>query len=113
MKSNCIKLVFKKYYLNPDSNTIRDIDNIVWTDSTSNPIKIDRFIKLFNNINDDGYCCCPFGHYSISVINDSNVVREYFIDTITTKGKAMFYDDQYQTSHYIKLQDWNLFLKDK
>ena len=58
MKSNCNKLVFKKYYL-PDSTISRDLKSIVWADSTVNLRKIERFSQLFTNIKDGGYCCCP------------------------------------------------------
>ncbi|NMM47621.1 hypothetical protein [Marinigracilibium pacificum] len=108
---NSNKLVFKRYYLDPDSNILRDPNSITWSDSTVSPIKIKHFNKLFEKSINKGYCCCPFSYYSITFYKDEYKLGMYFVDTLNLNGKAMVFDKNFQTSYFINKKEWELFLE--
>jgi hypothetical protein len=112
MRTKSDKLVFKRYFLDPNSNLHRDLNKMTWMDSTVDAQKISEFNLLLDDVPNQGYCCCPVSNYSISFYKDQKEIGVYFIDTISTVAKAMFFDDDYQTSYSIDLEDWNAFISD-
>jgi hypothetical protein len=113
MKSKCNILVIKKFYLDPKTNVLRTFSGEIWKDSIDNVQKINQFRQLFTDSIDGGYCCCPFGHYSITFYKDTVKMGQYYIDTVDIDNKALFYDNNYQTSFRVDLGKWNEFLKRK
>ncbi len=113
MKSKCNILVIKKFYLNPKTNVLRTFYGEIWKDSINDAQKINQFKQLFTDSIDGRYCCCPFGHYSITFYQDTVKMGQYFIDTVNIDNKALFYDNDYQTSIRVDLTKWDKFLKSK
>lgn len=113
MKSKSNILVIKKFYLNPKTNVLRTFSGEIWKDSIGNAQKINQFRQLFTDSIDGGYCCCPFGHYSITFYKDTVKMGQYYVDTVDIDNKALFYDNNYQTSFCVDLTKWNEFLKRK
>ena len=111
MRSSADKLVFKRHYLNPDSNIHADYDSVVWVDPTNDLKRIDSFDRLFTDIRDGGYCCCRPCHYTVSFYKDNNKLGFYCVDT--SGGTATFFDESWQTSYRIDLNTWNSYLLDK
>ena len=112
MKSAADKLVFKRYYLNPDSNITRDFASVIWADSTTEQKKIGRFNRLFTGIENRGYCCCIITHYTVSFYQNNKELGLYCVDTSSLKGIASFFDQSYQTSYCIDLNVWNSYLRE-
>lgn len=106
-------MVIKKFYLDPKTNVLRMFSNEIWKDSIDNAAKINQFRQLFTDSIDGGYCCCPFGHFSITFYKDTVKMGQYYVDTLDIKNKALFYDNDYQTSFHVDLTKWDKFLKSK
>jgi len=113
IRDSSYKLVFRLYDYGQDSTILYDPKSIIWADSTTSVNKITKFNNLFVNIQNGGYCWPGLHHYSISFYNTKNNIGEYFVDTSSVKGKAMFFDGGYQTSFCVDLKDWNSLLTDK
>jgi hypothetical protein len=113
MRSFADKLVFKQYYLNPDSNIRGDYSKPVWVDSTNDVKKIADFNGLFKDVDDGGYCCCPWRHYTVSFYKDNKELGYYCMDTVGIKDAITFFDESMQTSYVIDLKTWNSYLERK
>lgn len=113
MRSNADKLVFKRYYLNPDSNITGDYTNVVWADSTNDLKKIADFNHLLTGIQDRGYCCCLRRHYTISFYKGKQELGYYCADTASPRNMVTLFDESYQTSYCIDLTIWNSYLQNK
>jgi hypothetical protein len=73
--------------------------------------KIYKFNELLKRTKRDGYCCCPERNYTISYYLNTNLIREFYIDTIEYKDKIVIFNGGYQYSHLVDKNEWLNFLK--
>lgn len=72
--------------------------------------QIESFREIFHEAQQTYYCCCPTANYSISFLENEEVLDVFYVDTIQFKDKVRIYEGSYQYSYIIEMQKWKNFL---
>jgi hypothetical protein len=103
----------KRYDLGADSNVVRNLYNVVWTNTIIDPERIEKFNYAFSSVKDRGYCCCMKTHYTVTFYKNNSELELYYIDTTEIKDKIVLFGGSYQTSYIIRLKDLQTIILDK
>ncbi|WP_316785729.1 hypothetical protein [Pedobacter frigiditerrae] len=113
VRDSSTRIVIKLYNIDEHSNMMEDTSKAIWSNSIVNFNELKQFDHLFNSIKNGGYSCCPRTHYKLSFYQGKYKIMTYNVDTISRKNKALFFDNDFQTSYLISLEEWNKFLNKK
>ncbi|SKC84394.1 hypothetical protein [Ohtaekwangia koreensis] len=110
---NSDRLIVKRYDLGTDSSVVRNLHDVVWTNTITDSKRIGKINHLFSSVKDGGYCCCMKTHYTMTFYKNNTELGVYSVDTTEIKDKIVLYGKSYQTSYIVELKDLHAIISDK